>query len=265
MSTIYSRYSDNLARGKTCIVDSGVEDTSYLAANLVDGDVTLPAKLTGFTGRWRVDMGASVSIDVVALINHNLYAEIPGVTIGGNDDGNYANPLTVANKALVIPAWREDGMCTNVVRDISDDANTARYWFLNFANANDAPIAIGELWLGSTARTLDYLQNPSQSIDERRRYVSETVTGTRLIYDHGVTVREFSGGLTLGNTTDKASFVSLVRDAHSTVRPWLFWPNSAVNDAMVVRFMTDPQVTQETPVIWRVEFEAREVSMGVPL
>lgn len=261
MSAQYCRYGDNLARAKTVTVDAGTEDTDYPKANLVDGDPAVVAKLTGTTGRYRIDLGSSLAADVVCLINHNLDAALANVTICGNDDGVFANPMTVAAKTIVIPSDRANGMTTNAVLDISSDTATARYWFLSFASANSAAIAIGELWLGATLYTLKAKYPATEGSQE---HLVEHVSPAGVEFRYRQDVEQWWQVFTVHfpGATLHTQGVNLI-DAAGTTYSWLYWPDSATNAAYLVRFRERPQVQQTAPTFWIAEFSVREVSPGL--
>jgi hypothetical protein len=263
---IYGRYSDNVVPSATLSVQSGTEDPDYLAANLADRVVAIPAQLTTTTGAWKLAYGAAQRIDVVALPHHNLTAGL-NVRFQGNATDSWGSPTLDA--AITIPAYRGDGFPGGAWKDLTGVTGytTAgfQYWRLVIVGVNAAPVKIGELIALSLKRTL----NPNISWGAARkdeRPIIENVTDylVSTIYDLGVTRRTIAGEL---DTTDTglADVRAWWEDTRGRARPFLLIPDEDVNEAWFVRWDGDLNPTLQITDRNTIPLTFQEVSRGLVL
>lgn len=261
---LYSRYSDNLARTATVAVNTGTAAAGYPAANLVDGDPALPAKLNETSGSWTFDLGSAMNVDVVAVIHHNLAAG-SNVSIQGNATNAWGAPSL--SQAITIPVYAEDGFPVNPWLDLTPFTRSFRWWRLLISTVQAAPVAIGEVLLVGTKRQLEVnFDRGAQTVEDHP--VVEHVTSHLVarLYDLGVRRRRFKGTVTTTTDAGFASLQALHRDAHGRVRPFLVVVDPAVNDAWFARF-DDATFTRTMPwaSLHDVPFGFEELSRGLPL
>lgn len=261
---VYARPGDNIAALVAPTVQSGAEDTTYPAAGLKDLNPAKPAKLTSTTGAWLWDFGVAKSVDLVAIIHHNLTAGL-NVRIQANAANAWGAPSI--DQAITIPAYQEDGFPVSPFVDLTGiNPRSYRYWRLVVVAANGAPVAIGEVVLAATKRTFEI--NVSWGAREQEEHPiieHRTDHGVSIIYDLGTKWRTFAGEL---ETTDAglSSLRSLARDARNRARPFLLIPDPDINDAWFVRLL-EPNFEHEHTFINQRKLSVRfqEVSRGLPL
>lgn len=227
------RASRNVAA--TATVTSSVEDTDYPAANFVNLDPGKPGKLTGTTGYINFVWAAAQRIDHILVIHHNLTPGLANVTWKQNASAIVG--ATTVNAALVVPSDWEDGYPVSFHKDLTGvtgySSGGFQYGRLDFATANAAPIAIGEIVLISQMDTITIVRPNVNLTDDREAIVHETDYQSETIYDRGVPRRTFSADiLSINNLT---TYDSIWRDLKGRINPFAFIPNTAVNDAWFVR------------------------------
>lgn len=263
----YGRWSDNAARLATVTVQTGAEDSNYPAANLVDGNPAKPAKLTGTTGAWQLDLGAAYQIDAVALIHHNLTAGLANVLIQGNSSASWASPPL--SQAFTIPAYHGDGMPVNPFLDLTGvGTRTYRYWRLIFGTANGAAIAIGEVVMLVQISTLPVNISWGAQIVEQHPIVEHrTPFGTSMIYQIGTKWRTLTGQIESTTDVGLAALQALERDVGGRAKPFLALPfGSGSNDAWLVR-LTESQLAYTETFLnaHSLQLGLEEVPRGLPL
>lgn len=268
-NAIYQLGTDNVAPNAAIAVQSGTEDSGYLAANIAQAtpNPAKPAKLTTTTGAWTFNYGVAQRVDIAAIIHHNLTAGL-NVRIQGNATNAWGAPTLDA--PFVIPAYREDGYPVNPWLDLTGvtgySAAGFLWWRIVVVGVNAAAVAIGEVWLGQVKRSL----NPNYSfqgddIEERRIIDHGTDYDVHAIYDLGVTARELRSELDYTDAK-RAEFETWVRSCQGRVKPHLFIPNGDVNDCRLVRFV-DPAMTIRPETYDRntIPFALRELGRGLLL
>lgn len=261
---IYGRPSDLIAGQAIPSVQSGTEDPDYPAANLADQNPAKPAKLTTPTGAWLLDFGTAKSVDLVALIHHNLDQGLD-VRIQANSSNSWATPPL--DQAITIPADHEDGYPVNPFVDLTGiSPRSYQYWRLAVVGTNSAAVAVGELVIVGTKRTLEVNLSWGATDEEEHPVIEHrTEYGVVTTYDLSVKWRRLVGEV---DTTDAgaASLQALMRDARGRARAFLIVPDPDQNDAWLVR-LAAPKWTRRLQFLGRhiigVEFE--EISRGLPL
>ncbi len=262
----YLRPSDNVAGLVTPTASAA--DATYPATFLVDLNGAKPAKLTTTTGTWSWDFGVGLQrVDCVALIHHNLTAGLE-VRIQSSAVSNFS--ALQVNTTITIPAYRSDGFSISPWLDITGVANYSasghRYWRINVVGTNAAPVAIGEVILGSTLRTLEVnLSWGATDWEDHPITEHRSDFGVSTIYDFGTFWRTLSGEV---DTTDAgwSSIQEFARAARNRARPFLLIPDPAVNDAWFCRF-AETRITRAQTFLNRnqVPLVFEEVARGLPL
>jgi hypothetical protein len=237
VNLLFQHPVDNKAASGTLVVQSGVEDVTYPAANLADLNPALPAKLTTTTGAWTWDFGAAQRIDLVALIHHNLDAGL-SVRIQANATNSWGAPTF--DQAITIPAVQNDLYPTNAYLDLTGLSGYStggfQWWRLVVVGTNSVVISIGEVWLGALKRSLS--PNISWGINqetERKLVEHSTDFGVTNIFDLGVTVRSLKGEV---DTTDAGRVIieAWWRAARGRVLMFLIVPYGDATEPWLVRF-----------------------------
>jgi hypothetical protein len=227
MSTfLYTRPTERL--GGTLAVNTGTEDTAYVAANLDDNLPFKPAKLTGTTGSWTRDLGSSLQVDFAAVIHHNLSAGLD-LRLQGHPTDAWGAPDV--NLAFTIPAAHADGFTKNVFLDVTAfvplAANrTKRWWRLLINSANAFPVAVGEWTMYSAIRNFG-IRNISKGSTRRTlrpSVVHETELLFRRGFDLGTTLRACDVELEATDVT-RDDVDALYRSASGEVKPFVIVPH----------------------------------------
>lgn len=243
MSMLFARPSDNIA-GDAVSVTASTEATGYDVENLWDGNPAKPWKATAATGNVVWDFGSAVNVDLVALIHHNLTAGLE-VRIQGNASDSWGSPSL--NQQITIPAYDQDGFPVNPWIDLSSLSNSFRFWRLVVVGTNGANVAIGEVWLVSTKRTLTagHLRYGLRQTTERPLIEHRTDYGIGTFYDLGAKIRGLSGTL-YTNDTGLSEMVAWWDDCHGRAKPTLVVFDSAANSCQLVRFATMSRSDERT-------------------
>ncbi len=265
MAFIYNRYDDNVAPNATVSVNTGTEDTGYLSANIKDRDPAKPAKLTGVAGSWVFDFGAAQRVDVAALVHHNLDAGL-SVKLQGNATNVWTAPTLDAS--FTIPALPEDNYVLCPWMDVTTQGGYStsgfRYWRL-LVGTNTSAVAIGDVWLGKTKRTLSWVQYGIEFADASPIIEHRTDFLVSHIYGFGVRVRKVAGEVRMTNTL-RTELVSWVRANAGRARASLVIPDSDINDAMMMRFQsTDFAWVRSLPNLNYHSLALEELSRGLAL
>jgi hypothetical protein len=262
-NAIACRPSDDVTANATITVQAGTEDSDYPATNLADTNPAKPAKLTTTTGRWVFDFGSAQTIQLVALIHHNLDAGLT-VKVQANATDSWGSPSL--DTAITIPTLPEDSYPLNPWLDLSGSVHNYRYWAIYVSGTNSAAVAIGKVCLIATKRSLTRnIQWGSAEREERPAVEHRTVYGVSTVYTLGPRLRAVTG-MIRANQTALSELLALERDADHRGTPFLFILDPAVNDALYVRWASPPfvhvnQFLQVRPV--QVTFE--EISRGLRL
>jgi hypothetical protein len=260
MAFQYVHGDDDLVRlpGVTCT--GTTENATYPGSNLINGIPGKPGKLTGTTGNWVVDLGSAKTVQVVAIVHHNLDAGL-SVNIQGNATNSWGAPSF--SQAITIPSSRGDGFSVNPFLSISQ---TYRYWRLVIASANSVLPAVGELVLGGTLRTLARGISPGAVRTERRLVMEQkTSLGASLRYDLGVIEREIQAE-TVASLTGLAALRAWWQSCKGRLTPTLIIPDNSANDCTYALFSESVlEWTWAAPNGQTVPLNFSEVSRGLAL
>ena len=264
VQAIFGRPDENAFATATVTVQSGSGDANYVAANLTDKDPSNPAKLTGTTGAWQLDLGSAKSIPLVGLGHHNLVAGLTGVKIQANSSASWgAPPLDVQ---FTIPTYDLDGFSVQPWLDLSAITNTYRYWLLKITNANTNPVAVGEL-VGYTAKhTLEVNYSWGAEFVEDHPIIEHvTERAASLIYEVGTKQGSLHGEV---DTTDagRDTLLALSQAAWGRSRGFLWIPDGTKNKWQFVRLLKPDFHIKENFIDRNtIPIELEEVSRGTVL
>jgi hypothetical protein len=224
----------------------------YPLTNLNTSRPDLPSKTTGTTATYRATFGGAKTILAIAVIHHNL----SGLTLV------VTNNNSMASTNLVMPAATADGHPVNGWVNLTGIATSATQWNIAISGAA-ANIAIGKILLIETIRTLDVTWGVTHG-DRHPVLQHRTDLDVALIYDLGVRLKTFTGDVV--RESERAALTALHRDAKGMVTPWWFVPESAVNEALMVRFTTPELVWQrENLNASNTSIELEEATAGLIL
>ena len=264
MATLYQRASDKVGGTATITVNTGTEDTDYPKANLVDGYVWQPAKLTTKTGSWVVNFGSAQRVDVASIAYHNLDGGL-AVKLQANASDSWGSPTIDAT--FTIPGATADGKTSMPWLDVTGVTGYAtggfQYWRLLVSGTNTSNVSVGELGLWTPKRTVGRGVRPSfKTQDEFREIRHETEYGVIHRYRLGVRRRHWTGTVT-ASQADLDDLRAWYRDAAAQAGPALWIPDSTVNDCYWVRLPAEgPDVTSQYPAYHEVQLDLVEESGG---
>lgn len=264
MATLYQRASDKVGSAATITVDTGTENTTYVKANLVDGYVWQPAKLTTTSGAYTLDFTNAQRVDVMSLAYHNLDGGL-AVKIQANASASWSSPTIDAT--VTIPGASADGKTSMPFLDLTAVTGYStggfRYWRLLISGTNSAAVSIGELGLWTPKRTVGRGIRPAfKTQDEFREIRHETEYGVLHRYRLGVRRRHWTGTVT-ATQADLDDLRAWYRDAAAQTGPALWIPDSTTNDCYWVRLPAEgPEVTSQYPAYHEVQLDLVEESGG---
>jgi hypothetical protein len=258
---VYARPSDNVIANAT--ITPSTEATGYEVENLYDGNPAKPWRATATTGNIVFNFGSAQSIEMAAIIHHNLTAAL-NVRLQGHTADSWGSPTL--DQAFTIATYDSDGFPINPWLDLTGIAHSFQYWRLSFPSANGANIAIGEFWLSAAKRTLVKGVAPGYREDAERQLIEHvTDYGVSTIYDLGSRVRAWAGQIDT-TTADLATLQAWWDSCHGRALPTLLIPNPTVNDAALVRWKEMSRSYERVYSAYnRVAVAWTEVSRGLVL
>lgn len=268
----YALPSDQILLSASSVTLNGTAEADYPVTNLYDVDPANPFMLTtAATFSVDVNIGFPEDLGFAAFFNHNMDPSTASRIHKFNDAGF---SLPGPSVTITWPADREDG--TSVAPYVDLTAITAaQYVKWNVSAINSLPPAMGEWWLSRALRTLSPVSSFRWGLKEFERRVTKAAQsdlGNSLVYDYGVTVRWLVGSLRT-SASGLAQLRTLWRSCKGNVLPFVWIPDRDVNDARLVRFAAELQVTyvapgtdnDYAPDTFDVEITLEEVSYGVPV
>jgi hypothetical protein len=239
---IYALPTDNLSPvatggGTAWVVNTGTEDATYPAVNLADLNPAKPARLTTTTGSFLRDFGLAKQVDWVFIPMHNLTAALADVKIQGNATDSWGAPSL--DEMMVVPSYHEDGFPVGFWLDLTGvSPRSFRYWRFSIGTANGTAVAIGEIWLVQTKRSLTHnIHWGLDETDEHGAVEHRTPYGVVSLFDLATKVRMIDG---VTQTSDAG--VALLKTWHRScggrAEPTAIVLDPAINDALMVRWAT---------------------------
>jgi hypothetical protein len=200
---------------------SGGAATGYTDDALVDGKPGVPAKTGTSTPPWVITGLASSEVSLIAAHNHTLDAS-KTIAITGGVTANLTAPAIPANGIRLNP-WVEVSPVTTNTLTVT-------------ISSNSVAILIGEILAGKVRRSTFNLQQRGAGFGiatpaELPAGLNSGLAG----YEEGVEARSLVG-IWRANDTDYALLLDWFRSTRGGTRPSVIIPDSAVNDAWVVRF-----------------------------
>lgn len=228
---VYCRPTDIVTANSA--ITASAEDSGYPASLLGNKNPAHPAKLTTTSGWWLFVFHAAQVLDLVALIQHNLDAGLAVYLQANSSDSWVSPPLSIA---FTIPAIRADNFRWNVYLDLTAvSSRSYLYWRLYVSGTNTYNVAIGEVLLIATKRTLSPNIEASFSRELNHPVVEhKTDANVPTIYDLGIqweTIRA-----TIKNTESGADDQeTLFRSAGGRSQPFLFILDPGTTEPLYVR------------------------------
>jgi hypothetical protein len=207
--------------GTDAVLTPSTEDAAYPAEYLIDHQAARVFRGTSQTAlSILVDMGASVSADTIALVNHNLTA---AATLSLK-----AGATSPPSSVVATPTYRAGDLWKGFT------ATAARYWLLEITDANSAAIQIGQLLIGTRVvfprgrRIGNYTPRTERTIIS-----GETYGGAS--YHYPVHSRKTFNPSYRCLLSELAIFETLESAVYGSAYPWLYIPEITASDCYYVR------------------------------
>lgn len=262
---IYQHPADNVAGVGT--LTPSTEDTDYPKEYLYDSNPAKPFRFTATTGSLIWSYSVAQKIDLVSIIHHNL---TPGleVRIQGNATNSWGAPTL--NQLITIPALDADNYPVNAFVDLTGiGSRTFLFWRLIIVGVNSANISIGEIWMGSTKRTLDNVDitYPVNETTSRPIIEHQTDYGVSTIYNLGVKLRKFETEARILTPAQMILIKTWWDSCNGRATPCLIYPDAEAAEyfgAQLVRWSNTERPDKHTfPLLTSVPLTFTEVSRGL--
>lgn len=259
---VYCRPSDIVTANAT--ITASAEDSGYPAPLLGNKNPAYPAKLTATSGWWLFTYPAAQSLDLVVLVQHNFDAGLPVYLQANTSDSWESPPLSVAFTMLAI---RADNFRPNVYVDLTAvSSRSYQYWRVYVSGTNTANLALGEVLMVVTKRTLSPNISPSFQRELNHPVIEhKTDANVSTIYDLG-TQWETIRGVIKNNAAGADDQETLFRGAGGRSLPFLFIQDPGITEPLYVR-RADTKLTFTFPTFNRVRqehpFELEEIGRGL--
>jgi hypothetical protein len=267
---IWQKYSDNVAKDATITIQTGTPPsdlTNYGPEILVDDNPAKMAKIESTTGAWLFAYASKQIVEAIALIHHDFDAGAD-VKIQGNATDSWGAPTFSAS--ITIPAWLGVGAGRWPVNAFLDlrtlpgyDATGFKYWRL-VITSNSQNIQMGQIWLTDDVRPVEPgLGWDFQRVLQKRYIENQTAYGVKTIYSRGTNLWMLEAPHRMDDD-DNAEMIDQWFDNDGRAYPWLFVPDSDVNDCYFVRWAGDSRImrTLEADVVDH-RFAIEEVARGL--
>lgn len=215
----YARY-DDLVRPTWTLTTGTPQSSDYGVANLGgQPDPSLPVWIDSTSIDLRADLGADTDLGAVALIAHTFDAAL-NVRFQANSSSSFASPGL--DEEFTIETAYNDGFTCHALIDLTALAASYRYLRVYNATANGRTVAIGDIVIATSWRTLD----PSLSLQYQRpqvHYGSKQTSkrGVQTVYDLGSRGRQLLGKMTGLSTSDLDTVLDWSDAQHQFARPML--------------------------------------------
>jgi hypothetical protein len=252
--------SENLA-GNYSSLTATTEDADYPATYVHDLNPARPAKLTGSSGTFVWNFGATTRIDWVTFGPHNLAGGTATIQANGTD--SWGSPSL--SQSMTIPANFRDLQSRHPWIDLTDKAgyttNGYQYWRLSVATTG-APVAIGEVWLAGRKRLISNVM--AGVVNRRMRPLVEHRTdyGISTVYDLGVLQRMVEG-VWFRPESEQSDLTDLWHDASGRAAMFPVVTDQSGTEALFVRFDPGLDFEQQEPGIASARLSLHEVGRGL--
>jgi hypothetical protein len=250
--TLYALPSDILTDSATISLTAGTADAAFPLTNLYDRYAHTVFKTTGTSCTIHVVFGGSKTLQGIAFINHKL----AGCTVTVTNSAGF-------NRTVTIPTTPGDGLPLDPWDDWRTLANTSSTtWNIAISGAATV-VAIGELLLIETLRTLQ-VRSIVKDRENHKTSVMRADSGVKHKYGFGVRTRGYT--ITVIRESQRAAVLALERDSRGELKNFLFVLDSAVNDALYVDLaMQDVEIQRGPKLIVEVELILEEQQKGLAL
>jgi hypothetical protein len=216
----YLKHSDNKAVSLSTVITASSANSAYPAANLKLLPVAKHWRSTTTSPDLQIDLGASLPINLMGLLNHNLTSSAT-VTVNG---GSSANPNGGQYQTTI--AYREFDAFK-----IIDTAQTWRYWKIIVSDASNADgyIRVGIPVLGN-ATELGFHWNYGDTFTDSFTTIFRRTPGGAVYKEpvYGIAKETFTfGPITVANM---AILRTLYRSLETTGKPIFIIPERDVYD-----------------------------------
>jgi hypothetical protein len=250
MGSLYARPSD--IKQPTWTLTAGTAQAPYPVTNLGTLKPYQPFKATSGTATARATFGGATALHAIVILSHNL----AGVTIAITNSAGLST-------TLVVPANTLDGLSVGAWKNLVGVAlTTATTWDLAIVG-HSADVAIGEVLLIGTARTLNaswgLKRGVAYPIDEQR-----TELDVPLIYELGVQSQAIRA--TVLKDSQRADVEALQESARGRSRVWWLARESTINKCNLVRFASPLLLVEYVDEnVTRMAFDVVEAGLGPAL
>ena len=256
---LYGLPLDNLLLQAVSItVTNGTVVTGFGVDRLYDGLLAKPLAIEETDLDVVFEFAAPVVPQFPSIGHSNLDV---AAHLQGHTSNSWSSPDI--DVAFAVPTVSVDGFFSNPYLDNS--ALAAKAWWRLHITGNALPIKIGELFLGSTLRSLpksyEYTSTPTAAGGS---VVHETNFGAELAYTQS-TRREAIEGSVLVTNAGLALVQALIEACRFRARPLVMVPVEGETDAWWVRLLVD-QVPKPRPgsALHRVSLPVRQLTRGLP-
>lgn len=214
MSFRYHRATDRITAGSWTL-STGTARAGYAATALDDADPSAPCWITGTSIALVRDFGTATAVGSVYLINHN-FTNAAAVKVQMHTADSWATPDV--SVTVTVPTAYGDGIAYNLVADMNV---TKRYLRIVNSSANPVSIAIGEVLIYPSQRTLT--KNVRLGFSQARERITSGASskkGVSTVYDYGSVARSLRGTVP-SSGADFDDLCALEADARGASRPFV--------------------------------------------
>ena len=225
---LYGLPTDNLAPSATISLTAGAPNASFPLTQLYDLKAYKVFKATGTSCTIHAVFGVAKTLQAIALIHTNLNGATITITNGAG-----------LNVTMTAPTLGEDGHRLDSWKDLRGVAlTTSTTWDIAITGAA-AAIAIGELVLLETVRTLPIVWDGQAPEETESHPTSPGLTDYGVSLPYGFGVRAGSKAGTVLPDTYRSAVLSLKRSAQGSLKAFLIVWEDSVNDARWVHLGDD--------------------------
>lgn len=182
---VYTHPADNVAAEVSPVASTS--DPEYTVINLTDGKPSNPFKFTATTGNLVWSYASARNVDLLGIFHHNLIAGLE-LRLQANTANSWTTPPL--NILLTVPEYDNSNWPRNIFYDLALAGVSPRsyqFWRLIIVGTNPAVVALGEVHLYTTRRTLNNVdvRYPVDEEMEMPLIEHETDYGVLTVYELG--------------------------------------------------------------------------------